>query len=105
MAFFLELPKIDQMKIDSFSLFGSAKDGSKYEVKDAAFFRTMDEASVALFKAACNGESDEAVVIAESSSKNTVRYRMKLAFIESYQTEKDGVTESFSLKFTTLVVE
>jgi type VI protein secretion system component Hcp len=105
MALFLELPQINQMKIDSFSLSGHSKNGAKFEVKDADFFRTRDEASVALFKAACNGESfDEAIVIANRSDQNTVRYRMKLAKIDYYQTE-DGVTESFGLKFTTLVVE
>ncbi len=104
MALFFELPKINQMKIDSFSLYGHSTNGAKYEVKDADFFRTRDEASVALFKAACNGESfDEAVVIAKSA-ETTVRYRMKLAMIDYYQTE-DGVTERFGLKFTTLVVE
>ena len=43
MSLFLELPNITRMKIDSFSLGGESKEGSKFEVKDAGFFRTRDE--------------------------------------------------------------
>lgn len=101
---FLHLPKINRMKIDSFSLSGKSNDGSKFEVKDASFSRTRDDASGALFIAACNGESfDEAVVTAEKGSR-TVRFKMKLAEIDFYQTV-DGITEIFSMKFITLVVE
>jgi type VI protein secretion system component Hcp len=106
MPLFLELPQINQMKIESFGFAGNSKDGSKYEVKEAAIFRLRDEGSVALFKAAVNGERfDEAVVVAKKSSEVLWRYKMKLAFIETYQTEDNGISESLGLRFTTLVVE
>lgn len=107
MPLFLELPKINRMKIESFGFAGSSKDGSKFEAREAAIFRVRDEASVALFRAAINGETfDEAVVVAKKSASEVVfRYKMKLAFIESYQTEDNGISESLGLKFTMLVVE
>lgn len=104
MPIVLNLPRIKQMEIDTFSWLWKENNGEKLAAKEAFISRRVDKSSLDLIRSTFNGETyKEAVVILDGSS-HKVLFKLKMAFINNYQTE-DGIIEFFTLKFTTMVVE